>query len=407
MKSIRFALSLLLLIALSACGGISTPSGPTPTLLASQGADSAPTVTEIVTLTATSTENAPTLATTPEPETQPPAVVVFQSGDPTSIIVIDPASGQSALFLSPAPEIIGGANSVDTVQGKLYALIEGGTEGDQYVIGEITPAGVRPLFEEQLILGSVITNPYQDPNSNLVQLVFGTVEDSTARLITKAVGGAVSDGSIVVEQVLLDGSYFVPVRWSSDGARIYYSQERPVAPAYSSILGGFSTLYVYQEMKSEGMALITSDEISGDRCLDDLSPNETLVAYHCTAAGIGILDLVNSEEVAIIYLPNDLTGWTLVGSTRFSPDSSRIAFAAARGDSTNEQGWVLVTDDLNGASRLIATAPVGDYYTVETWLDANSLILQSHGDTPAVWLIRLDGSDPVKLADGVFLDLMR
>lgn len=68
-------------------------------------------------------------------------------------------------------------------------------------------------------------------------------------------------------------------------------------------------------------------------------------------------------------------------SARFSPDLTRVAFALAKRDPENEQGWVAVSDGLSGGSKLIVTGQPGEYFTIVGWLNADTLLLQSNQST--------------------------
>jgi len=75
---------------------------------------------------------------------------------------------------------------------------------------------------------------------------------------------------------------------------------------------------------------------------------------------------------------------------RCSPDGSRLAYALARNDPNDEQGWVAVSDGLNGTSKLVATSPAKDYFEVSAWLDAATIVLQSATPPQRVWIVRDD-----------------
>ena len=106
------------------------------------------------------------------------------------------------------------------------------------------------------------------------------------------------------------------------------------------------------------------------------------------------------------------TRFTLVGSVRFNPDQTRVAFALAKGNPDAEQGWVAVSDSLSGPSKLIATDKPGRYFTVASWLNADTLLLQSNSltcnptCTNSLWVVKVDGSGLTHIADGNFLTLL-
>ena len=82
------------------------------------------------------------------------------------------------------------------------------------------------------------------------------------------------------------------------------------------------------------------------------------------------------------------------------------------GDPSAEQGWVAVSDGTGGASRLILTGQPGLIYTVIGWLDDQTVLVQSKAlkcdptCTQQLWMLGIDGSNPVKVADGSFLAII-
>jgi hypothetical protein len=104
--------------------------------------------------------------------------------------------------------------------------------------------------------------------------------------------------------------------------------------------------------------------------------------------------------------PAEVPEFGALGDARLSPDGTRVAFALARRDPENEQGWVAVSDGLEGGSRLVATSDARDYFQVKQWLDGETLLLQSSGSVPGVWTVRADGSELRRLADGTVLGVV-
>jgi tricorn protease-like protein len=106
--------------------------------------------------------------------------------------------------------------------------------------------------------------------------------------------------------------------------------------------------------------------------------------------------------------PGTVTDFRLVGSARFSPDGKRVAFGLAKADPSAEQGYVAVSDGLEGQSNFLTTIE-GGYYTVVAWLDNKTLLLQNNtlacnpDCTNSLWTIGVDGANLTKLTDGTFL----
>jgi hypothetical protein len=198
------------------------------------------------------------------------------------------------------------------------------------------------------------------------------------------------------ERVLVAG------RWSRDGQRLYFSKE-PLGLGGYILFGGASNLWAYNLTDNSAVSLLQEP---GMACIDDLSSNETLIAHHCANTLINVVEIA-SGNVTTISPPAEGVEANFVGGARFGPDGQRLAFAIARGDPNNEQGWVAVSDSLSGSSRLIATSQAGDYFQVIGWLNADTLVLQSWGVTPGVWLVKTDGNNLRRLADGVYHGLVR
>ena len=200
-------------------------------------------------------------------------------------------------------------------------------------------------------------------------------------------------------------------RWAADGGSLYFSRE-PYGLGGYILFSGASSLYKISLADRKVIELITLDP-QGNRfiCLDALSLDERLVADHCAPKVIKVRDLTNGATTTI-QPPAEVTDFGLMGSTRFSPDGQRVAFALARGNPGGEQGWVAVSESLSGGSTLIATSAPGQYYTVAAWLNAGTLLLQSNSMqcSPAcsseLWTINTDGSNLVKVADGAFLAVL-
>ena len=91
---------------------------------------------------------------------------------------------------------------------------------------------------------------------------------------------------------------------------------------------------------------------------------------------------------------------------RPTPGQRALADALARGEAESEQGWVALSDGLEGSSRLILSSEPGEYVQVMGWLDNQTFVLQSwQQGTPTIWLAYSDGRAAEKLLDATFIDL--
>jgi tricorn protease-like protein len=125
---------------------------------------------------------------------------------------------------------------------------------------------------------------------------------------------------------------------------------------------------------------------------------------------ITVRDLQNGGSTTIQVSP-DFTGYRVMGSARFSPAGDRVAFALAKSDPNDEQGWVAVGDSTTGIAQLVLTSDTGSYYSVLGWLDDQTLLVQSYsiGDPNGVnqvLTVTADGSVMTKVADGSLLTVI-
>ena len=204
---------------------------------------------------------------------------------------------------------------------------------------------------------------------------------------------------------------WVAERWSRDGQSLYVSTE-PTGIGGYILFAGASSLYRVNVNDRSVQEVIPFNGNGGKLiCIDELSSDERLIADHCAKTSIAIRNL-SSGQTTTIQPPADVTGFNFVGSARFSPDLARVAFALAKGVPGAEQGWVAVSDSLSGPSKLIATSEPDRYFTVASWLNADTLLLQSNSltctptCTNSLWTVKIDGSGLTHIADGTFLTLM-
>ena len=112
-------------------------------------------------------------------------------------------------------------------------------------------------------------------------------------------------------------------------------------------------------------------------CLDAISLDYRYVADHCTAGVITVRDL-QSGDMATIQPPDDVSGFKLLGSARFSPDGKKVAYALAVGNPDSEQSWVAIGERSGGGSKTILVGSTGSYYTIAGWLDDQTILVASH-----------------------------
>jgi uncharacterized protein YgiM (DUF1202 family) len=341
---------------------------------------------------------------------RPDNVIQYVSLDGSSATLVAEApaslrpSGFGDIPMSDGPQTYlrqwwGGLYVLDTPVGQLIPL--------DFVPSTGSPVAVRPISEEPLPEGQPVS---ADWDMSLAWGEFPARNTATAGLFLST-----QDGSRTLE--VLKETYgssslevqFVPWRWSRD-RRLFFTKQ-PVDG-----MGGFfpftnaANLWVYSLQDGTSTELVSDTVTHGKPCLDAISPDDRIVAHHCEEGSITLLDL-KTGEATTVRLPDPAASDTQVGSLRFSPEGSRIAFAVMTGGyglMEETQGYIVVSDNLSGDSHIIATSDPGEWFSVAEWLWGDTLVLQSHDAGPdggqAVWTVHADGSDLLMLIDGTYLD---
>lgn len=200
--------------------------------------------------------------------------------------------------------------------------------------------------------------------------------------------------------------------WSADGQFVYFSKEPYGIGGYINFAGG-SSLYKINVATKEVTSLIEWSAAGHQMvCLDAISGDFRYVVDHCALKTLTIRDLSDGKVTATIQPPAEVNGYNFVGGGRFSPDGKAVAFAMAKGDPSNEQGWLALADSASGNSKLISTGQAGTYFSVHGWLDDQTLLVESHGlqcnptCSNELWTIRTDGSKLTKVAEGSLLTVL-
>lgn len=314
------------------------------------------------------------------------------------------AFGGSDFAIQPGPN-----STITTLDTNIYVV--GGPTGEAAQVYLISPVGVMPVYSNPPYTpaGIAVTVDPADPAHPLMAV--GEYDPASDPLASRlSLIWLDSDQTqAAAAETSVEGWYFMPWRWSADAARLYFSEE-PMGLGGYILFDGYTTLYAFDRASGTTTTLIAADRFNQMICLDDLSPDERLAAHHCAEGGqIGLLDLQTNEDAGSISPPPEIAEQVgAVGSARFSPDGSRVAFALARRNPDDEQGWVAVSDGLAGAAQVVMESAAGSSLSVSAWLDASTLVVQEMpvGGSPRVWLVRLDGSAPQLLGAGVFLALI-
>ena len=311
-------------------------------------------------------------------------------------VPVDPRPVQITTGLLPQAGEVGGA---------VYALDF--TNQPQAVV--MDQAGTRPLdFVRDPDYGLAV---WSGDQPRLGWATSPTGEGTPSQLFVSAVDGSQLTTLLTDTATITAPHQWVAQRWSRDGQSLYFSTEPSGIGGYI-LFAGASSLYRVN-VNDRSVQEIMPYNVNGDKliCIDELSSDDRLIADHCAMTSIAIHDL-SSGQTTTIQPPADVTGSSFVGSARFSPDLTRVAFALAKGDPNAEQGWVAVSDSLSGPSKLIAMDKPGRYFTVAGWLNADTLLLQSNSltcnptCTNSLWVVKVDGSGLTHITDGTFLTLM-
>jgi hypothetical protein len=225
------------------------------------------------------------------------------------------------------------------------------------------------------------------------------------------------DGSQLETLLTLDAGVNPPTAlvaefWSADGQTVYFSKE-PVGIGGYIPFSGASNLFQINILTKQVTEIIPVSADTGPQiCLDAISGDYRYIADHCMQNVITIRDLQSGGSTTL-QPPSDITGYQQLGSARFSPDGNKVAFALAKGNPDNEQGWVAVGDSSGGVAKTILVgSAASSFYTVLGWLDDQTILVQSTTNAcyptcaGELYTVGVDGSSPTKVEDGGFLTVI-
>jgi hypothetical protein len=233
--------------------------------------------------------------------------------------------------------------------------------------------------------------------------------DTSSTIKISSLDGTVFD-TLLTQDATNPPSQLMAQFFSPDGEWLYFSKE-PVGIGGYILFSGGSSLYKINVTTKEIVDVIPTD-LSEEpvACLDSISADFRYVAEHCSQNIVRIRDLASGGS-SIFNPPADITsGYQLAGSARFSPDGKKLAYALAKSNQEDEQGWVVVSDTSIDNSKVILTSQASSYYTIAGWLDDQTLLVQSTNPLDCspfckseLWTVKADGTEIQKVADGSFL----
>ncbi|OGO26263.1 MAG: hypothetical protein A2136_09380 [Chloroflexi bacterium RBG_16_54_11] len=316
----------------------------------------------------------------------------------SSNIPVGPIYNPAFNALLPAGSSIAGTAYVyDYKEFKVVAIDDNGTRDLSFI--------QKPTYGLAVWWGDPGTSP---------MLAWGTqlIDDThPSTLQISAPDGSQLETLITLESGATPLQALVAEFWSADGQLLYFSKEPVGIGGYIPFPSASNLFKIDIESKQVTEIIPVSPDTGPQSCLDAISVDYRFVADHCTPGVITIRDL-QSGETKTIQPPDDATGYHMLGSVRFSPDGSQVAFALAAGNPDNEHGWVAVGDIALGASKVILDGGAVSFYTVLGWLDEWTILVQSTtiACSPTcfgeLYTVGVDGSNPTKLADGGFLTVI-
>ena len=193
-----------------------------------------------------------------------------------------------------------------------------------------------------------------------------------------------------------------PYRWLADGRLLYI--DAPTGIGGYILFNGFAGLHLYDPANNK-LTDLTPSLGGGGLCLQEISPDLKTIISACATSNNSDISYVNLADNKAVSLTHQ-TDQNQVGSPAWSPAGAWLAYAYARADAGNEQGYVALVASGATSPKILATLPKG-YFNVLAWVDENRFLVQRYdGDTPSVWLFNRDGSAPLKLADGDYVGLV-
>jgi hypothetical protein len=295
-------------------------------------------------------------------------------------------------FLPTGGSAAGVAYVMDNLSGKVLAVDVNGQQALSFVRNPTYALAVWP--------GNAQTQPW---------LAWGTqptAADGATSLMIANPDGSNLQTLLTISPNTQNTVQLVPEFWSSDGKSLYYSQE-PFGIGGYILFSGASNLYKIDVATQQVTDILPQGASNPNPCLDAISSDLIFVADHCQSGAITIRNLQTSSAVTL-QPPSDFTGYRFLGSARFSPTGEQVAFALAKGDPNDEQGWLAVGSVSGGTATIIATSDPGFYYNVIGWLDNQTLLVQLYSignpkGANQVLAVSADGSMISTVIDGQFL----
>jgi hypothetical protein len=343
--------------------------------------------------------------------------VIDATPQPASLSFVVRAADQAIIVVNPNMPL--GITYNPAFNGFLPA--GGSTSGTAYILDNMGVSRALAVSESEQHELSFIQNPsyalalWHGGDGTQPMLAWGTQPLGSDLVTTLQIANLDgSNPSLLFEMSQGSGApvQIVAELWSADGKSVYFSKEAVGIGGYI-LFPGASNLYKIDIDSKQVTEVIPQTPMTSPQiCLDAISGDYRYVADHCSQGVITIRDLQTSDSTTI-QAPSDVTGYRLLGSARFNPTGDQVAFALAQGNPDDERGWVAVGPSTGGMAKLVLVGEAGSYYTIQGWLDDQTLLVQS---TPVMcttgscsselFSVGIDGSNLTNVAAGSFLAII-
>lgn len=202
-----------------------------------------------------------------------------------------------------------------------------------------------------------------------------------------------------------DEYYLVEVAgWLPDG-RVLYAWQISGIGGYI-LFFGYSSLYAYDPSGGTitPLAPLPGPGVGVGPCWGGVSPDAAFAAGWCGPDRLlRERDLASAVET-VFPAWSDEQGQ--LGASAYSPSGAQLAYAIARGDMTNEAGWLLLAPHGGGEQTLVASVAPG-YIDRVFWVDEERLVVSYWtGEASGVDLLRLSDLARTPLGSGRLIGLM-
>lgn len=192
-----------------------------------------------------------------------------------------------------------------------------------------------------------------------------------------------------------------PLRWLSNGQLVFV--EEPTGIGGYILFYGFAEIWII-DLSNGKFANFSPPTGKDGLCLKQLSP-DTMTAVSTCGAGqsqLVLYDHNTKKATQVAVVPDQ----GQAGSVVYSPNGQSIAYAVARGNPEKEVGK-LVTMPSSGAPVKIIHEVSGGYINVLGWVDSERILFIRYlSDKGTIFVVNKDGSELVKVADGMFAGMI-